>query len=126
MIKVNFNLILQVLTLEIKAKRMKMAKELFQFLINASEHKLDIILIHDESWYYLMNQRNSTWFEASQFLPKKVKQTIGFKKVIILEIWCRKGIVSITMLPPGEKFNKQFFSENVLGDLAQNLNTKCY
>lgn len=63
------------------------------------------------------------WLEAGQPLPIKVKQTIGSKKAMISAIQGRKGIVSITMLPPGEKFNKQFCSENVFGNLAQNLNT---
>ena len=64
MIKVNCKWIQHILTLDIKAKRLLMAKELFQFLTDTSEHKLYIILTQNGSWFYLINQSNSMWLKV--------------------------------------------------------------
>ena len=49
-----------------------------------------------------------------------------YKSHVFIYFCGRKGMVSISMYPYGEKFNKQMFSENVFEDLTQNLNTKDY
>ncbi len=126
MSKVNFKWVPYQPTPEIKAKRVEIAQKLYNFLSNSNERKLNKVLTQDESWFYLVNQRNSMWLENGRPRPFKVKQTIGAKKLMVSFIWGRTGFKGITMLPIGQKFNKAFFSENVLGDLAKSINTKGY
>ena len=126
MSKVNFKWIPHILTQEIKVKRIEISKELFEFLTSANDQKLHKVLTQDETWVYFINPRNSMWLEAGRQIPEKPKRMIGSKKVMISVIWGITGIKSITMLPIGEKFNKKFFSQRVLGDLAKSITTNGY
>lgn len=121
--KVNFKWIPYVLTLELKAKRVEMAKELFDFLSGCNDQKLRKVITQDETWVYFSNPRNSMWLEEGQPIPEKPKKTIGAKKVMISVIWGITGIISITMLPIGQKFNRNFFEQKVLGDLSSTIKT---
>lgn len=124
--KVNFKWIPHKLTPEIKAIRAAIASELFEFLSSSNDYRLRHILTQDETWIYFVNGRNSMWIESGVQKPYKPKQTIASKKVMISVIWSITGIKSITMLPIGQKFNRIFFSEVVLGDLAKRISTKGY
>lgn len=121
--KVNFKWVPYVLTLELKAKRVQIAQELFDFLSNCNDQKLKKVLTQDETWIYFSNPRNSMWLEEGQPIPEKPKKTIGAKKVMISVIWGITGMVSITMLPIGQKFNRNFFEQKVLGDLSSTIKT---
>ena len=81
--KVNFKWIPYTLTLELKAKRVEIAKDLFDFLSNCNDQKLRKVLTQDETWVYFSNPRNSMWLEEGQPIPEKPKKTIGAKKVMI-------------------------------------------
>ena len=48
------------------------------------------------------------------------------KKITVFFIWSRTSFKGITMLHIGQKFNKSFFSDNVLGYLVKSINTKEY
>lgn len=124
--KVNFKWIPYVLSLEQKAKRIEIAKELFEFLHNCNEKKLRKVLTQDETWIYFSNPRNMMWLEEGHEIPERPKKTIGSKKVMISVIWGVTGIISIVMLPIGQKFNRNFFEQNVLGDLASKISTQGY
>lgn len=121
--KVNFKWIPYTLTLELKAKRVEIAKDLFDFLSNCNDQKLRKVLTQDETWVYFSNPRNSMWLEEGQPIPEKPKKTIGAKKVMISVIWGITGIISITMLPIDQKFNRNFFEQKVLGDLSSTIKT---
>lgn len=121
--KVNFKWIPYTLTLELKAKRVEIAKYLFDFLSNCNDQKLRKVLTQDETWVYFSNPRNSMWLEEGQPIPEIPKKTIGAKKVMISVIWGITGIISITMLPIDQKFNRNFFEQKVLGDLSSTIKT---
>lgn len=121
MSNVNFNYLLHILSQEIKVKRIETSKELFEFLTNANVQKLYKVLKQDETWIYFISTWNSMWLEVGRPIPEKPKRMIGSKKVMISVIWGITGIKSIKMLPIGEKFNKYFFAQSVLGNLAKNF-----
>ena len=126
MSKVNFKWIPHYLTQENKVKRVEISTELFEFLTNANDQKLRKVLTQDETWIYFINPRNSMWLEAGNPIPEKPKPLIGSKKVMISVIWGITRIKSIAMLPAGKKFNKEFFAQNVLGDLSNKIATQGY
>lgn len=119
--KVNFKWAPYVLNLQIRAKRIELAANLFEFLDSCNDQKLKKVLTQDKTWIYFSNPRNSMWLEECQPIPEKPKQTISAKKVMISVIWGVSGIISITMLPIGQKFNRNLFEQKVLGDLEPKI-----
>ena len=71
----------------------------------------------DETWVYFNNPRKSMWIQKGTRPPTRVRKEISASKVMISVIWSANGIKSITLLPHGERFTKQFFVDRVLGDL---------
>lgn len=80
-------------------------------------------MTQDETWIYLNNPRKTMWIKEGHEPPINVKQNIGSKKVMISVIWSRTGVKSITMLPPGQKFNKEFYLDKVIGNFAKKYKT---
>ena len=93
-------------------------------MTTASEKTLDQLMTQDETWIYLNNPRKTMWIKEGHEPPINVKQNIGSKKVMISVIWSRTGVKSITMLPPGQKFNKEFYLDKVIGNFAKKYKTK--
>lgn len=113
-----------VLTDILKEKTVQIAIELLNFLSNCNIKKLNKLYTQDETWILYDNPRNSMWIENGSEIPQRVRPKISSKKVMISIVWSRTGIKSITMLPPNEKFNKQFFIQGVLEDFSQNVSTR--
>lgn len=86
--------------------------------------QLNRVLTEDETWIYQYNSRSSMWLENGITAPTRQKTTIGFKKSMIAVTWSRSGIKSITMLPKGQKFTKEFFANEVLQQLSEKISTK--
>jgi len=116
MLKVNFRWIPHVLSDKLKATRVRIAREMLITL--ESSGKWWDIYTGDETWVYFNNPRKSMWIQNGAKPPTIVRKTISASKVMISVIWSINGIKSITLLPQGEKFTKQFFVNRVLGDLG--------
>lgn len=123
MVKINFKWVPYTLNENIRKQRIEMAKKLLHFLTTASEKTLDQLMTQDETWIYLNNPRKTMWIKEGHEPPINVKQNIGSKKVMISVIWSRTGVKSITMLPPGQKFNKEFYLDKVIGNFAKKYKT---
>lgn len=122
--KINFKWVPYELTQEIKEKRVQIAINLLEFLENSNRDRLNRIFTQDETWIYFDNPRNSMWIENGSEIPQRTRPTIHTPKVMISVIWSRTCIKSITVLPSNQKFNKTFFAECVLGNLAKMVSTK--
>lgn len=114
--KVNFRWIPHTLTDELKATRVRIGCEMLNIL--ESSRKWWDIYTGDETWVYLNNPRKSMWIQNGVKPPTRVKRGISASKVMVSVIWSINGIKSITVLPQGEKFTRQFFINKVLGDLV--------
>ena len=122
--KINFKWVPFELTNILKEKRVQIATKLLNFLSSCDRKKLNKVYTQDETWVLYENPRNSMWIEYGSEIPQRVRPKISSKKVMISVIWSRTGIQSITMLPPNEKFNKQFFIQGVLEDFSQKVSTR--
>ena len=114
--KVNFKWVPHQLTASLRAERVRVATELLKFLKKASPSTLQSVYTEDETWIYYENPRTSMWILNGSTPPTVSRRNIGAKKCMIAVFWSRLGIASITMLPKGQKFNRDFFLNNVFRD----------
>jgi histone-lysine N-methyltransferase SETMAR len=119
--RVNFRWIPYKLNDDQKAKRVEIAKSMLHVLANASLPQLKMILTGDETWVYLSNPRSSMWIDSAVGRPEKPKLTVGTKKVMITVFWSPSGMHLIHMLPPGERFTKEFFINEILAVLYNKI-----
>ena len=119
--RVNFRWIPYRLNQSQKEVRVRLSKSLLETL-EQSSHQM--IITGDETWVYLRNPRTSMWIDSDMPRPERPKHTIGSKKVMISVFWSSSGMHIIRMLPPGEKFIKSYFIDEVMVPLMEALSQK--
>ena len=75
------------LTEDMKKKRVEISEELLKILINVPEKEKRNVLTMDESWIFFYNPASSKFISADEERPKKVKKSIGSKKILLSVIW---------------------------------------
>jgi hypothetical protein len=61
------------------------------------------------------------WAQDRDELPPNVKRTISSKMTMVSAYFWRCGFVSVEVLPMGQKYNAQFFTEAVLPSIEKKL-----
>jgi hypothetical protein len=87
--------------------------ELLRFLEESSPQKLANVFTGDKSWFYLENPQNSMWLASRVPRPTRVKRKIGARKVMIWICFSTSVSYDVVMLPPGERFNRDFFLDEL-------------
>lgn len=116
--RVNFRWIPYSLNDTQKESRVTISKTMLRTLSRAPSGN---IITGDETWVYLRNPRSSMWIDSSIPRPEKPKLTIGSKKVMITVFWSPKGMRMICLLPPGHRFTKQYFLDDVVIPLEKRM-----
>jgi len=119
LVRVNFKWIPHSLNDTQKRERVELAGNLLDIL-ESSRANWSNIITGDETWVYLENQRDFVWQDPNKERPKKPRTTIGSRKVMITVLWSSSGIQSVSLLQPGQKFDRSFF-ESVLDKLAEEI-----
>lgn len=119
--KVNFKWIPHMLNNEQKAQRCQIANELLSQLESLGPLAWRNVITGDETWIYLDNPRTSMWQKSGIPRPEKPKRMIGYKKIMVTVFWTRAGMESITYLPPGKRFNREYFINEVMADLENQV-----
>jgi histone-lysine N-methyltransferase SETMAR len=119
--RVRFRWIPYALNDEQKQNRVDLSIALVEILESASIPQLKTIITGDETWVYMRNPRSAMWIGTDIPIPEQPKITIGVKKVMISVFWSPSGMHLIKMLPPGERFTKQYFIDEILNDLYQQI-----
>jgi hypothetical protein len=86
---------------------------LLRFLEKSSRQKIANSFTGEESSFYLENPQNSMWLAFGVPRPTIVRRNIEARKVLIWICFSRFGSYDVGMLPPGEKFNRDFFIDEV-------------
>jgi len=115
--RVNFRWIPHRLEEHQKLNRVELSKSILHFLENATTQQLSMVITGDETWVYFSNPRSFMWMDSSVERPERPKNTIGAKKSMITVFWSISGMHLIRMLPPGERFTKEYFIEEVMTPL---------
>ena len=121
----NFKWIPHQLTASLRAERVQKAKALLKFLKKAPSSTLNSVFTEDETWIYYDNPRTSMRILNGSTPPTFSRRTIAAKKSMIAVFWSRNGIASITQLPKGQKFNRDFFLKNVFRDFETFTSRHC-
>ena len=119
LVRVNFKWIPHTLSESQRRERVALAHGLLGVLASDERDWINIIT-GDETWVYLDNPREFMWQEAVLERPTKQRPTIGSKKVMFTVMWSAGGIKSISVLPPGGRFNREYFEE-VLDEMAAEI-----
>ena len=122
--KVNLKWIPNKLNEEIKKKRMKISKILLNNLNGLKKRERSLIFTQDETWIYFENPNEFQWINEGNERPKKKRKIISSKKTMISVVWSTSGFHSIVKLEKKEKFNRDFFKNEVLGDLKKKIEIK--
>ena len=117
MIRVNLKWIPYSLNEEQKRKRVEISTALYKILSTTEKNKRYLILTCDESWFNWENPYFSVWKKIGSSTPVNPKLNIARKKLMICVVWSFNGFFSLTSLPKGHKFNKDFFIGTVLNQL---------
>lgn len=106
------------LTNEHKHKRVTFAKALLSKLNHFSEEQLKRVITCDESWFFLRYYADSIWTDSEE-RPQFPRRQISDVKFMFFTSFSLKGLVYVTMLPPGERFNSSFMCTTILPNLKQ-------
>ncbi len=101
--------------------RVLKSKALLDMLTKAFHEKYDMVITLDESWFYLHNDYEQIWVNASAEPPTRAKKMISSKKIFITVVWRPSGILLIDKLPKGVKFNSQYMVSNILTPVCDML-----
>jgi hypothetical protein len=82
--------------------------ELLRFLEESSPQKLANLFTGDGNWFYLDNLQNAMWLTSGVPRPTRVRRNIGAWKDMIWICFSKSGSSDVVMLPPGERFNRDF------------------
>ena len=119
MTKINCRWIPHQLTDELRQLRVEKAQEMLSFFENASERDLNNVYTEDETWICFDNPHKSMWVSDAEPPMTFARPNIASKKVMIAVFWSRNGILSVTARHRGQAFDRNFFLNNVIGDLQQ-------
>jgi histone-lysine N-methyltransferase SETMAR len=117
--KVNFKWVPHSLSDSQKAARVQISQQLLDFLNSRSSRTLCNVYTGDETWVYLDNPRTSMWIGADVERPTRTRRSVASPKRMFWVEFSRTGIGAVVMLPPGESFNKAFFTESILPSIVE-------
>jgi histone-lysine N-methyltransferase SETMAR len=102
-----------------KVARVNGAKVLQQELLDAKKRNCDLFWTGDKSWILWHNERLGSWLAVDQELPIRVRQTIGWRKFMLIIFFNPRAFAVINVLPPGTLFNAAYFVSEVIIPLHQ-------
>jgi histone-lysine N-methyltransferase SETMAR len=111
------------LTASQKHQRVQLSKELLLLLTSVQADPNQYLITLDESWFYLWSERDTIWLQPGSEPPERVKHTVQDEKVMITIAWWTSGFHLVTGLPKGQKFNANYYINQILTPL---LNSELY
>jgi histone-lysine N-methyltransferase SETMAR len=75
----------------------------------------------DESWFYYAYEFPNMFARARDEVVSRVSSTIGSQNVMITIFFIANRLLKLTYLPQGEKYNKEYF----LNEILEGINREC-
>jgi len=107
-----------------KKKRVELSKRLLRKVQKAREHSYVLFLTGDESWFYLETNYELVWLPSNESPPEKEKRMITDKKMMLTVFWNPEGFLVVDVLPHGQKFNSEYFINNILQPIYRSLSSR--
>ena len=83
-----------------------------------------LFLTGDESWFYLETNYEMVWLPSNESPPEKEKRMITDKKMMLTVFWIPEGFLVVDVLPHGQKFNSEYFINNILQPIYRSLSSR--
>ena len=81
-------------------------------------------LTGDESWFYLQSVHDLIWLQRDEEPPVKEKKMIDSPKMMLTVFWNPEGFLISNVLPPHQKFNSEYFINQILQPIYEKLSSK--
>ncbi len=108
------------LTNEQKAKRVEDSKDLLDLLLMEQEDHFENIMTGDESWFRLQYYHSYQWSPDRHSVPPRVRPDISSRKRMVTIFFTGLSCVCVDVMPHGNKFNSDYFCDNILEILKKN------
>jgi hypothetical protein len=105
-----------------RANQVVDARTLFQALRNDQSQNFSHIMTGDETWFYYNYEPPTIFARARDEVVPRVSPTIGSKKVIVTIFFTANRLVTLVYLPRGQKYNKEYFINEILEGINQQCN----
>lgn len=109
------------LTSALKKKRVQYSKSILQQLRIFKMEGYHHIITGDESWIYLRYYHKIMYSQDRENVPKKPRRLIGDPKYMFTIFWNPWDFYIIDVLPKQDKFNSDYFINNILQPLEIKL-----
>lgn len=100
-----------------KCHRVVITKSLLNVLESSQLQGWCDIVTGDQSWFKLQYGQNGAWLLPDDDSPEMDGSKISIEKVMVTIIWGINGFHIIDMMPKGNKYNSEYFIENILTPL---------
>lgn len=115
--KYNFQWVPHMLTDEMKKRRVSCSKSMLQELRTFQKEGFHHIITGDESWFYLRYFHQFMYTDSKENVPKIPKRMISDTKFMYTIFWNPWKFYIVDVLPKGQKFNSEYFINNILEEL---------
>jgi hypothetical protein len=106
---------------DLRAKRLKGARQLLGVLQAQERCHFRDLITGDETWVYPNIKSESIWLPDDAELPIRVKRTIASEKGMLIVFWGIHGITHYCWPPKCSTLDSSFFCEEVLSPFAQKM-----
>jgi hypothetical protein len=98
-----------VLSVEQKAARVQMSRELYHNLIFERQKNFAAIITGDESYYYWFYAESSMWAQSHNDVPTRPLQKINSKRSMFTIFFSGEKLVFLDSLPNGQNMDSYYF-----------------
>jgi hypothetical protein len=104
-----------------KARRVVDAQTLLQALRNDQSQNFSHIMTGDESWFYYNYESPTMFARARDEVVPRVSPTIGSPNMMAIIFFTANGLVKLVSVPQGQKYNKEYF----INEISEGINQDC-
>lgn len=109
------------LTWQNKCDRVQKSEALLNILLEHKKTNFAHIITLDESWFYFRYQAKAMFAPSPEKVPPRISNKISSKKCMITIAFSGNRLYCLDGLPKGTKFNQDYFIENILSTIVENI-----
>lgn len=109
------------LTSDMKKKRVTYFKQMLEALLKFQKEGYHHIITGDESWFYLRYFHRFIYAQSREKVENIPKRLISEPKFMFTIFWNPWCFFIINVLPPSQKFNSEYFINQILKPLGEKL-----
>lgn len=112
------------LSSENRQQRINLSKQIIEILENNKRDNFYNIITGDQSWFYYRYDPKGRWLFHDEDAYEAPVTTIDRKKIMLTVFWNPSGFLVVDFLPEGQKYNSEYFIDNILIPLRSEIDKK--